>query len=140
MTAYITAAAQVDMLADILREPCTIRLYSNEPGAEPTAADFEELKGGGYVGKPMRSAGWDMSRAPEEAAYGKQTWIFSGPAGVARGYYVTRNSDGRLRWYDPLSGGPMRIVNDGDQVSVAVGLSLAPVPQDDADESEPTTA
>jgi hypothetical protein len=112
------------MMADILRDPCTIRLYVNDIPESPTAADFVEPDGFGYVGKPMRFQGWDMTRAPEEAAYPRQKWTFSGPAGLVRGYYVTRNSDGRLRWFEPLKGGPMRVVNDGDEISVAVSLEF----------------
>ncbi|MGH7605420.1 MAG: hypothetical protein ACRENK_15670 [Gemmatimonadaceae bacterium] len=125
MSARVTEASQADMLADIVRDPCTIRLYANDPGDSPSSADFQELDGGGYAPKPMRSAGWDMSLAPSLASYGKQAWEFTGPAGVVRGYYVTRNSDGRLRWFDPLPGGPMNIANDGDQIAVSVELSLS---------------
>jgi hypothetical protein len=125
MTAIVPEASQADMLEDILRDPCTIRLYINDPGVSPTAADFQEAEGGGYAAKPMRAKGWDMSRAPMLASYPKQEWRFSGPAGVVRGYYVTRNSDGKLRWFDPLPGGPMNILNDGDQIAVSVDLSLA---------------
>jgi hypothetical protein len=128
MSAIVPEASQADMLADILRDPCTIRLYINDPGDSPTAADFVEAEGGGYAAKPVRSAGWDMSRAPVSASYPQQVWKFSGPAGVIRGYYVTRNSDGRLRWFDPLPGGPMNILNDGDQIAVSVDLSLAGEP------------
>jgi len=122
---YITRAALVDFTSDILRDPCTLRLYSNDNlPEEPTAADFEEVQGPGYIGKAMRAQGWDITRAPEEATYPKQTFAFSGAAGVVRGWYITRNSDGRLRWYAPLSGGPQRIVNDGDEISVTPSLSL----------------
>lgn len=126
MSAIVPEASQADMLADIVRDPCTIRLYVNDPGDSPTAADFQELsiEGVGYQPKPIRATGWDMSRAPALASYGKQTWQFSGPAGVVRGYYITRNSDGRLRWFDPLPGGPMNIANDGDQIAVSVELSF----------------
>lgn len=130
----VPTASQVDMLSDILRDPCTVRLYVNEIGPEPTAADFVEPQGGGYVGKSMRAAGWDMTRAPEEATYPKQTWTFTGPVGVVRGYYVTRNTDGRLRWFEPLSGGPMRIVNDGDQISVAVSFAFGQQPDESTQE------
>jgi len=131
----VTQAAQVDMMSDILRDPCTIRLYVNDLGNEPTAADFQEPDGGGYVGKPMRFQAWDLSNAPEEAVYPQQVWTFTGPIeGAVQGYYVTRNSDGRLRWYDQLSGGPQRIVNDGDQIKVSVGFEFG-----EADDPEATT-
>lgn len=121
----ITRAAQVDMMSDVLRDPCTMRLYTNEElPDQPTAGDFTEPDGGGYGVKPMRAAGWDMTGAPELAVYPKQTWTFNGPAGVIRGWYVTRDFDGRLRWFEPLSGGPMRIVNDGDEISVTVELEF----------------
>ena len=136
--AYVTQAAQVDMMQDILREPCTIRLYVNDVGPEPTASDFLEPDGGGYSPKPVRSQSWDLGRAPQEATYPKQTWTFDGPLGgeekQVRGWYITRNSDGRLRYFAPLSGGPQRVMNDGDQISVTVTLSLA----DDAEE-EPSS-
>lgn len=128
----ITEAAQIDMMTDILREPCTVRLYVNDPGTQPTASDFVEPTGGGYAPKPMRLQSWDLSNAPQEAVYPKQTWTFTGPAGIVVGHYVTRNSDGKLRWYDPLSGGPQRIVNDGDQISVTPTFSLGQ--DDEADE------
>ncbi len=129
MSAIVPEASQADMLADILRDPCTIRLYGNEVGDAPTAADFQEVEGGGYAPKPVRITGWDMSRSPLSASYPNQAWKFSGPAGIVRGYYVTRNSDGRLRWFEPLPGGPMNIVNDGDQVAVAVDFSLSGEPE-----------
>jgi hypothetical protein len=122
---YITQAAQVDMIADILRDPCTLRLYSNDVGEEPTAADFIEVEGGGYVGKPMRAQTWDLSRAPEEAKYPPQKFSFTGPAGRVAGYFITRNSDGKLRWFDPLPGGPIRIMNAGYEIEVDVSTSFA---------------
>lgn len=125
---YVTRAALADFTADILRDPHTLRLYANEAlPAEPTAADFEEVSGPGYIGKPMRLQMWDLTHAPEEATYPQQRFSFGGPAGVVQGWYITRNSDGRLRWYAPLSGGPQRIVNDGDEIAVNVTLGLAPL-------------
>lgn len=131
---YVTREALVDFMRDILRDPCTLRLYGNELGPDPTANDFVEPEGGGYSGKPMRAQSWDLTNAPVEANYPKQTFTFTGPAGVVRGWYVTRNSDGRLRWYEPLANGPVRIVNDGDQVSVSVGFALATEPGEEAGE------
>lgn len=138
--AYVTRAAQVDFLQDILREPCTIRLYVNDVGPEPTAGDFLEPEGGGYGPKPMRAQSWDLGRAPEEAAYPKQTWTFDGPLGgeekQVRGWYITRNTDGRLRYFAPLAGGPQRVMNDGDQISVTVTLSMAQAGAEVTGESE----
>ena len=130
---YVTRAALADFTADILRDPHTLRLYTNDTlPEEPTAADFEEVSGPGYIGKPMRLQTWDLTRAPEEATYPQQRFRFAGPAGVVQGRYITRNSDGRLRWYAPLSGGPQRIVNDGDEIAVNVTLALAAPSQEEA--------
>ncbi len=131
----VTKAAQVDMVSDILGDPCTVRLYTNDLGDEPTAADFQEPEGAGYLAKPMRFAAWDLSNAPELATYPQQIWTFTGPLPDAvQGFYVTRNSDGHLRWYDQLSGGPQRIVNDGDQIKIIVEFEFADADDDDADE------
>jgi hypothetical protein len=130
--AIITDEAKADMMREILREPCTIRLYVNEVGPSPLAGDFVEPEGGGYAPKIVRSDGWDTQNAPVIASYPSQLWHFTGPAGVVRGYFLTRNSDGRIRWYEPLPGGPMKIVNDGDQVRVAINFSFAAPPAEAA--------
>lgn len=131
----LTQAALADMLSDILRDPCTMRLYVNQVGPDPTANDFVEPEGKGYAPKGLRLTGWDMTRAPQEAVYPKQTWRFAGPIGLVHGFYVTRNSDGKLRWFEPFvdeSGqpAPQRVINDGDEISVTPSFEFGAVPDE----------
>jgi len=130
MSAIITDAAKADIMREVLREPCTLRLYVNEVGSNPTSGDFVEPEGGGYAPKAVRADQWDTANAPILATYPLQLWHFARQGTermdlTVRGYFLTRNSDGRLRWFDPLPGGPMRIVNDGDQLKVAMAISFA---------------
>lgn len=136
--AIFTPASLTDMLADVLADPATLRLYVGVASDQPTADDFEEPNGGGYAGKPMKGPAWDLSNAPQLAVYPKQTWTFTGPAGLVMGFFITRNSDGHLRWYEPLvdemgNPAPMRIVNDGDQISVTPRFTFAAAAEDDDD-------
>jgi hypothetical protein len=128
--AIVTDQAKADMMREVLREPCMLRLYVNEVGPSPISSDFVEPDGGGYGPKPMRSDLWDTTNAPVIASYPLQLWHFARVANekldmIVRGYFITRNSDDRLRWFEPLPGGPMRVVNDGDQVKIAPHLSFA---------------
>jgi hypothetical protein len=133
MSAIITDAAKADVMRDVLREACTLRLYVNDVGSAPTSGDFVEPEGGGYAPKAIRADQWDTTSAPVLASYPLQLWHFTRQANerldlTVRGYFLTRNSDGRLRWFDPLPGGPMRIVNDGDQLKVSMAVSFAAAP------------
>ena len=141
--AIFTTAALVDMTADVLRTPCTLRLYAAVgPVDEPIASDFVEPTGGGYAPKPMQGAAWDLSNAPDEAVYPEQAWTFTGPAGLVLGFYITRNSDGALRWYEPFTDengdpAPMRIINDGDRITVTPTFSFEEAADDEEDDEAP---
>ena len=133
--AVFTPESLTAMLSDMLRVACTLHLYVGVTGDAPTADNFEEPGGGGYAPKQMNGQAWDLSEAPELAAYPAQTFEFDGPAGLILGFYITRNSDGSLRWYEPLedeegNAAPMRIVNKGDRITVQPTFSFAAADDD----------
>ena len=95
-------AIEVEVLTTMLTPAFTLRLYGNDktPADGDVSANYTEIAGGGYANKPLTFANWTITAgAPSLAVYAGQTWIFTGAInapGTIYGYYVTRNSDGKL--------------------------------------------
>lgn len=96
---------EVEVINQVLTPALTLRLYGNNvtPNATSVTANFTEISGGGYANKPLTFVNWNITPgAPSEAVYGAlQNWLFTGPIDAPAtiyGYYVTRNSDGKLMW------------------------------------------
>lgn len=104
MSLIVPNAAELDILTYILTPTLTLRLYGNNitPGPTDTAATYTEIAGGGYAAKSLTFANWTLTGgSPSVALYAQQAWTFSGAInapGTIYGYYVTRNSDGKLMW------------------------------------------
>lgn len=103
---------EVEILTTILTPPLTLRLYGNNatPVGITLAAGFIEIAGGGYANKPLTFANWGIvSGDPAVATYNaQQTWTFTGAINAPftiYGYYVTRNSDGKLMWAERFAAG-----------------------------------
>lgn len=111
MGLVVPDTAEVEILTYVLTPALTIRLYGNDviPSASSTAASFNEISGGGYANKPLTFANWGIvSGNPTMATYPLQTWTFTGTIdapGSVYGYYVTRNSDGKLMWAERFPAG-----------------------------------
>jgi len=98
-------AIEHEVIVSVLTPALTLRIYGNNvtPNANSQASDFTEIAGGGYANKPLTFANWVITDGdPTEAQYNAvQQWNFTGPIntpGTIYGYYVTRNSDGKLIW------------------------------------------
>lgn len=96
-------ALEVEVLTTLLTPALTLKLFSNNatPSGASNAASFTEVVGGGYVSLPLTFANWAITGGdPSQGVYNAiQTWIFTGPTGgpgTIYGYFVTRNSDGKL--------------------------------------------
>jgi hypothetical protein len=87
----------------------TLRIYGNNktPAGGDIAANYTEIAGGGYVNKPITFANWTIvSGSPSLASYAAQTWVFTGvidTPGTIYGYYITRNTDGKLLLAETIS-------------------------------------
>lgn len=127
MPQVVPDALEVEILTEKLTPALTLRLYSNNvtPVGTTTAAAFTEVVGGGYASKPLTFANWGIvSGDPSVATYNAlQQWTFTGPTGgpgTTFGYYVTRNSDGKLMWserwapaivpFNPVAGSIIRVL------------------------------
>jgi|SRR5215471_261880 len=104
MSIVVPDAAELEIITAILTPNHTLRLYSNNktPAHGDSVAAYTEVTGGGYVSVPLLFASWNITAGdPTQASRAVVTWIFTGPTtgpGTIYGYYVTRDSDGTLRW------------------------------------------
>jgi hypothetical protein len=104
---------ETETLNNILVSPLTLRLYSNNkvPAGGDNAAAYTEVAGGGYASLPLLLANWTITAGVSAAQYNTlQQWTFTGPTnapGTIYGYYVTRNSDGKLMWAERFPAGSL---------------------------------
>src|SRR5215467_3980825 len=96
---------EVEVLTTLLTPNLTMRLYGNNktPAHGDTAAAYTEIAGANYANKPLTFANWTITAGePTIANYAAtQSWAFNGiinAPGTIYGYYVTRDSDGKLMW------------------------------------------
>ncbi len=112
MSMVIPDALEVEVITTLLTPALTLRLYSNNvtPVGTNAAASFTEVAGGGYANLPLTFAHWGITSGnPSVAIYDStQTFTFTGVTnapGTIYGYYVTRNSDGKLMWAERFASG-----------------------------------
>jgi hypothetical protein len=118
---------EVEILTDKLNTPLTLRIFGNNyvPIGTIILANLTEIAGGGYVAKALTFANWVITSGdPSYALYNaQQTWTFTGPINAPFtifGYYVTRNSDGKLMWverfpvglvpFTPINGSIIKVI------------------------------
>lgn len=117
---------EIETLNAILGPVLTLRLYSNNkvPAAGDSAASYTEVAGGGYASLPLLFGTWSITAgSPSTGQYTLQQWTFTGVTnapGTIYGYYVIRNSDGKLMWaerfpaaslpFSPVAGSIIRII------------------------------
>lgn len=92
-----------EVIIFVLNNAFTLRLFGNNatPTGDSVASDFTEISGGGYANKPIVYINWTIVKGnPTIATYSPiQEWTFTSPInapGTIYGYYITRNSDGKL--------------------------------------------
>lgn len=105
MSLVVPSERALIILTDYLTNALTLRLFSNNitPAVGDLAASYTEVAGGGYANKPLTLANWTIAAGdPSSALYNAtQEWTFTGTTtapGTIYGYYVTRDSDGKLLW------------------------------------------
>lgn len=105
MPLIVPDALEVEVLNSILTNTLTMRLFSNNktPVGGDTVAGYTEVAGGGYAAKLLLFPNWTIQAGdPSFGVYNTtQIWTFTGVTnapGTVYGYYVTRNTDGKLMW------------------------------------------
>jgi len=104
MPLKVPNALEVEVLTDLLTSALTMKLYSNDktPADGDVAANYTEVVGGNYTSRPLLFASWTIvAGSPSIASRAFEQWVFDGPVGAPNtiyGYFVTRNSDGKLMW------------------------------------------
>ena len=117
MSLVVPDALEVEILTEKLTPPLTLRLFGNNvtPIGSSSSASFTEIAGGGYLAFPLLFANWGITAGnPSIAIYDTiQTWNFTSvitAPGTIYGYFVTRNSDGKLMWAERFATGVIPFV------------------------------
>ena len=127
MSEVIPNTIEVEVLTTMVTPALTIRLYGNNatPSQTSTAGSFTEISGGGYLAQVLTFANWTITSGdPSAAQYNTVSeWDFTGvinAPGTIYGYFVTRNSDGKLMWAErfptalvpfiPIGGSVIRVL------------------------------
>jgi hypothetical protein len=127
MSMIVPDAYEVEVLTNLFTSALTLRLYGNNatPSGSSSSASFTEIAGGGYAALPLTFANWIIAAGdPSSATYiAVQSWTFTGAInapGTIYGYFVTRDSDGKLMWaerfanalvpFSPIAGSKISIL------------------------------
>jgi len=122
--------AWLDLITDV---DMTMRLFQNDVDAGLTeaqkdarvAANFTEATFTGYAAVSMTTAWTTTAGDPSGATRPANVYTSSAnqAAQTIRGYYVTRNSDGMLQWYEYFPG-PFIVSLLNDAITVTPVLNL----------------
>lgn len=127
MSLVVPNTIEVEVLQFIFIPTMTIRIYGNDltPTATSQASNFTEIAGGGYLNKLLLNPEWTFEAGdPSRAVYSAtQVWTFTGAIdtpGTIYGYYVTRNTDGKLVYaerfpsgsipFEPVAGSVIKVL------------------------------
>lgn len=97
-----------------------LRLYQSNttPAETDTAASYTEYTATGYAAITLTAASWTTTEgAPSNTAYAQQTFTMTG-AGDAYGYYMTRNTGGRIALAERFTSAPFSIPSGGGTIKV----------------------
>lgn len=127
MGQVVPNSLELEVINDILGVALTMKLYGNDktPAAGDSAAAYTEISGGGYASKALAAVDWTITAGdPTTGVYSTtQTWTFTGTIdapGTIYGYFVTRDSDGKLMWaerfgsavvpFSPIAGSIIKVL------------------------------
>lgn len=97
-----------------------LRLYSSNttPAETDVAATYTEYSATGYAAIVLTAASWTTSEgAPSSTAYAQQTFTMTG-AGDSYGYYMTRNTGGRIALAERFASPPFSIPAGGGTIKI----------------------
>lgn len=97
-----------------------LRLYGTNltPSETDTTASYTEYAATGYSAITLTAASWSTSEgAPSTTSYAQQTFTMTG-AGDAYGYYMTRDTGGRIALAERFTGAPFSIPSGGGTIKI----------------------
>lgn len=134
--AIVIANGNKAYLGDLLRfslntdQPCHIRLFKNNftPTGASVAADFTEADFDGYASQTVVAwgAGFLNGSNQGEIDHAIKTWTATGGAtpNTIYGYYLTRDSDGKVYYSERNPAGGVLINGAGQTYSVVPRLVI----------------
>lgn len=111
-------------------ENLELRLYANDhvPLANDDRSNYTEVAGGGYASVVLRGALWEFTDKGIECP--EWSFKFTGAVGNVFGWYLTRETSGRLAWAGRFVDGPYDVRTRGDIIIVAAFLAFRSVHPD----------
>lgn len=137
MSLIVVDAAEEDWLGLITAVDMTLRLYvtdvtdglSQAQRDALAANDLTEASFTGYAAIPLSGASWMVSSGnPAVATFAEQEFVSSADQSpqTVYGYYLTRDSDGALRWLERFTTpGVVQLI--GQRVKVTPQITLADI-------------
>lgn len=113
------------------------RLFVSDPSAALTDAgrnaltedDFTEPSFTGYAAQSLTSGNWTVAAGePSDMTHTQVTFTCSSGPGSPEevdGYYVTRDSDGLLIWFDVFTDGPSTIAETSDSIAFQPKVTIS---------------
>ena len=134
MGLIIPATGEQEFLDRIVNGSYTVRLYSNDVVTGLTLAELDALTSGdfteatfpGYAASALVGGAWVVSGSnPAMAIYPQVSFTrsTSGALDTVYGFYVTRDSDGEVRWFEQAPS-VITIATGGDSIVVTPVLTL----------------
>jgi hypothetical protein len=108
-------------------EDLVLRLFVNNivPAKTDTAANYTEASGLGYAELTLVGADWTILDTDPPVAIGaQQVFTFTGALGNVYGYFLTRETSGKIAWAERFSDGPYSVARAGDDIKVIPRLEL----------------
>lgn len=132
MALLVPSAYRLEIMQEELNTPLTLKLYGNDktPAAGDSSSGYTEIAGGGYIAKALVFASWTITEgSPVKAKNATQTFTFTSvinAPGSIYGYYVIRDSDGKLLWAErfPAANVPFAPIN-GSKIIITPIFNLA---------------
>jgi hypothetical protein len=125
MSLVVTKDGEELMVRTIVEMAQSVKLYRNDVKPEwvHTAADYEEVRGGGYIDLPLSPDEWKIETGFPTYAHGaRKKWVFGSGIGDVYGYYVIH--EGKVLWAERFTPGPFHVRNQGDQIIVIPRFSF----------------
>lgn len=122
MSLVTTKKGQLESLKLMLSVNIVLRVYTNNtyPNYHHEIDDYREASGSGYAVKVLEPENWKFGFVADDpiATYPQHVFEFTGPVGLAYGYYLTDEDNKIVRWAERFADGPYEILRMGDTVTV----------------------
>lgn len=132
MPAVLVNDGEVDSLSYFVNKAApqnlVLKLFKNDksPADADVSADYAECDFAGYAAIVLTGANWTITPGdPSQATYAQQ--VFTNNAAVAQnvyGYYLVRQTSGKIAYAERFTGAPFSLQNIGDEIKITPKITM----------------